>query len=216
MDKPSLEGIDLRIRRAEDHLAVLNNAVTRFLREKRENIVGEYDPKRGDFVFRTAADRPPLDWGISVGEIAHQLRSALDNLVWDLVILRGNTPGRANQFPIVESHAEWGKVINRNGNALQGTDPSDVKLIEAAQPYQRGPEWSRYHPLSLLQFLNNADKHRILHAGFVAMGVHLPDNQTWIPIGNADEEIKRLFPGGQSPPMRFLVPIPAAGKDVSE
>ena len=42
MDKPSLEGIDLRIRRAADHLAVLNNAVTRFLREKRENIVGEY------------------------------------------------------------------------------------------------------------------------------------------------------------------------------
>jgi hypothetical protein len=45
-------------------------------------------------------------WGVQVGEIVHNLRSALDHSIWELVILTTGRPPALptkNQFPIFKS-----------------------------------------------------------------------------------------------------------------
>jgi 8-oxo-dGTP pyrophosphatase MutT (NUDIX family) len=43
---------------------------------------------------------PPLDWGVEIGEIAHNLRSALDGLVYQLALPTTKAPAGNAQFPI--------------------------------------------------------------------------------------------------------------------
>jgi hypothetical protein len=44
---------------------------------------------------------PPIELSLLVGEIAHQMRSALDHLAFALVQAAGNTPTRRTAFPVL-------------------------------------------------------------------------------------------------------------------
>lgn len=217
MAGPTLDGVDLRIERAKDQLAVLDDAVTPFLEGKRGAFVGELDRDTGEYVFRIGGDQPPLYWGITVGEIAHELRAALDNLLWQLVVVRGNTPDGRNQFPITESKGAWDSEIKKR-ERLQGIEPGDVAFIQAAQPYHHGPYWSKRHLLALLQHLNNIDKHRVLHAAFVAMGYHLIEADIWLPLTpDMLGQVKNLPPDGRQQ-VSFSTRLPsfAGARDVAK
>jgi hypothetical protein len=88
-------------------------------------------------------------WGTIIGEIVHDLRSALDQLVWQLVILNDRTPTRDHSFPIlarkpteglgVYARRQWidGRGKARHGS-LFGVSDNAVAVIDACQPYQ-GP-----------------------------------------------------------------------------
>ena len=99
--RPGLDGVMLKIRRADECLAFLNDQRAALLEATGNRVVGEFDTAAGDYVFRVN-EEPPLAWGISIGELAHALRGALDNLLWQLVLARGGTPTRATQWPIYE------------------------------------------------------------------------------------------------------------------
>ena len=98
----------------------------------------------------------------------HALRSALDHLVWQLVILEGGTPDWRTQFPIYDDAAKFDQAVRfprgRRVSPLHDIRPDgDIwALIEDAQPY-RCPD-PRQHYLSGLGKLSNIDKHRTLHA----------------------------------------------------
>ena len=48
-------------------------------------------------------------WGVLIGEILHNLRSALDHLIWQLVILETGAPPTTTKtaFPIFETAAGY-------------------------------------------------------------------------------------------------------------
>jgi hypothetical protein len=110
-------------------------------------------------------EAPPLDdWGLVLGECAHNLRSALDNLAYALARLRRDPPDNPRKiaFPICVSKAEFAK--RRRGN-LDQMPAEAVSVIEALQPFQRDRPDVEGTPesdaLVLLQRLNNMDKHRV-------------------------------------------------------
>jgi hypothetical protein len=156
-----LEAIDWRLERANKHLAALDRERKRFLArldEKDPRFVGEFDRDTSEYVFRLNCKPPNPRLGLIVGEFAHHLRDALDNLVWQLVLLRGGSPTRGTQFPIYESWERYQSSLWM----LRGVSADDRALIESVQPFQHGENAPKAY-LSLLAWLNNVDKHRFVH-----------------------------------------------------
>lgn len=180
MARPSLAGVDLRLERAQKCLGLLNRLRRDFLTKPNE-IVGYHDVEADEYVFRVNSEPPPLRWGLVVSEFAHCLRAGLDNMLWQLVLARGNQPGRHTQFPIYEHPTDKrGKSNTAKAEASTfGVLPDDFALIEAYQPYHAREDtnlsqeverdiFAAYQPLAMLAYLNDVDKHRYVHAGFAS------------------------------------------------
>jgi DNA-binding transcriptional ArsR family regulator len=156
-----LEALDWRIERANEHLATLNDERSAFLaRLEKQNprIVGEFDRNTSEYVFRVNCDPPKASLGIVVSELSHHLRATLDNLLWQLVLLRGGAPTSKTQFPIYESRKRYESSVWM----LRGISADDRAFIESVQPFQLG-ERSADSSLAALAWLNNVDKHRFIH-----------------------------------------------------
>jgi hypothetical protein len=110
---------------------------------------------------------PPPRWDILIGDFAHEIRSALDQLAWQLALHNGKkNPTRDTKFPIATSAEAWDSKQTRK--ALTDIHPTHRTIIERHQPYKRGQQTAA-HPLAIAQNLSNADKHRVPVA--VAAGV---------------------------------------------
>lgn len=110
-----------------------------------------------------------LRWGAVLGEIVHDFRSALDNLVWQLVLLNGGVPDEAHNFPVrakpsasgftIEMRRQWTdkRGALRHG-PLFGVSDDAANIVETSQPYNGG----RALLLQRLHGFWNLDKHRHL------------------------------------------------------
>jgi hypothetical protein len=93
-----------------------------------------------------------MQFGILMGEICYNLRSALDYLVFELAILDSSAEQSGTQFPIIDTKEDFVRDAERRW--LKGISPSHVAAIERLQPYN-GCNWTR-----LLRECSNPDKHR--------------------------------------------------------
>lgn len=117
--------------------------------------------------------------GLSVGDIVHNLRGALDHAFWQLACVRwdGTPPHpRRVQFPMDDDSAWFNKRPVKDD-----LRSDDWDLIDWHQPYRgedgRPDTWHGpyVHPLALLRDLTDHDKHRITTAAFVLpSGFSLP------------------------------------------
>lgn len=156
----ALDGARAKIERGEDVIEQLNTAVVAYLDESPYEVVGEFEPNRSEYVLRGRVTRPvPLVLRVIVGEICHNLRSALDHLVWQLALINTSTPSGSTQFPIAISEAEF--RTNRGQNMIRDLSPKHRAAIEALQPY-KGTDIGL--ALSDLRVLSNTDKHRVINA----------------------------------------------------
>lgn len=104
----------------------------------------------------------PTEWGAIVGEIAHNLRSALDGLAWQLAM---PCPYFNTSFPIYLIGCS--KKVNKRQqfwehgvkNDLRSVDKLLWPRFEAVQPYKKG-NLRKLNSLHLLHQLNRIDKHR--------------------------------------------------------
>jgi len=194
-----LDGPRLKIRRAQGKIDTLSLAEQAFWSEAKYEIVrAEFNPVTGKDIYRVLIDVvPPLDWGICIGEVVHNLRSALDGLVWQLARLNmGETPAGKTQFPILNVGRTMRKMAGGNKiphfecdgrRMLRGVHPDHQALIEPFQPYKRprrGRREYRLHPLLMLREISNADKHRLLQV----VGAK-PGAITWDVRGRTPPEI---------------------------
>lgn len=168
-----LDGPRLKVRRAESEIKTLDSLMLALWQDTPYHVVrSEFNPKSGKDVFRVRVKNPPdlSEWGITIGEIAHNLRSALDGLVYQLAYL--NTAPNAptgTQFPIFltgrTSRKSSGKTtsnFDRGGRRyIRSLRPDHQAYIERLQPYKRG-RGGQSNPLWLLSQINNADKHRLI------------------------------------------------------
>jgi len=127
----------------------------------------EYHPEANVHTFRLVTEPIPQRFGVIAGNIVHQIRASLDNLVWQLVIAneckpRGGAGG--NSFPILTWMDSDKTFANLTANTLRGVHPEHCALIEGLQPYKRpsGRDPIRQHPLGILSALSNRDKHQVL------------------------------------------------------
>lgn len=195
MSKPSLDGVDQRLARADQYLDLLKGKVAPLSAPDSYRLGGQFDPDTSEYVFHVESEPFPPEIGILVSEVAHHLRSALDNLAWELVAARGGTPesDRDVEFPIRK---------DKPGSNSWQTKPlpelteEDRTIVERAQPYHYGPHWHRRHLLFLLAHLNNFDKHRRLHIGFLAVAfrVSLGDYPIRVPLHPGVENLIMFLP----------------------
>jgi hypothetical protein len=161
-----LTGVELKLGRAETHLAHLDRLLKDALHPDRYRISVQRDPQTTEHVYRVH-DLPTIDpeWSVVIGEILFNLRSALDHLAWQLVLLDGGTPGTQTQFPIRAT------PFNKKGDLIGGDlnpaikSPKILDALEKCQPYNGDITPSHpieRNPLWRLHRLNNIDKHRLL------------------------------------------------------
>jgi hypothetical protein len=184
-----LDGPRLKISYAKAEIDRLRSVEEIFFQNTHYSVIrAEIDSVSGNQIYRVKVDGypPSLDWGISIGEIVHNLRSALNHLVYQLAFLNSaNEPkaiarDRKLQFPICIDPDEFRR---RGINRIKLLCSEHKTTVERLQPYSGSSslalktvnlsQWSgRNSPLYWLEEINNADKHRIIQvAGPKAVGV---------------------------------------------
>lgn len=131
--------------------------------------------------FHLKNEPPTLQWSITIGEIVHNLRSALDHLVFELSRrnqlrlysggsippngpISGSNPWRSVSFPILENGGtndnNW-KSVTRS--KLKFVKKSLLPKFRSVQPFAYGRKHPEKEPLAQLDQLWQIDKHRSVH-----------------------------------------------------
>jgi hypothetical protein len=211
-----LSGVDAKIGWAKRHLAELTRTIGDTLEAHPYRFVGQMDADSGEYVL-TVHDLPAMDptWSLRVGDVVHNLRSGLDHLAWQLVILDDRRPDVNTQFPIRRS------AVDKNGQPVPIQLRPTVRnreildALEAVQPYL-GPEgepaeYAR-NPLWRLHRLDIIDKHRLLlvvraaldvgHVWWWWWGEDPPPANVFLNTSPLDEGdvVARFDVGGREPP----------------
>lgn len=156
-------GIRLKLKRARQHIKELESDFGCYLdSEPYRPTIHCAIPSRILTLSVKAEKIPDPMWGVRLGEVVHNVRSALDHVVWELVILTTGRPPALptkNQFPIINS--KDGFVKRGVPEQLRCVRQDAVDLIQSKQPYYTGEGVNS--PLWHLAELSNSDKHRTLH-----------------------------------------------------
>lgn len=157
-----LDGCFAKIRRAHEHIRNLKPQIRRFEQSHPYTVIRKRDPKTRQKTRTIHFTRqPPIRLALLIGDAVHNLRSALDHLVCQLVIHGGGKVIKSTEFPIKASRSEF---ENKVAIHLAGASPYAIRLVAAHKPYKGGNEsfWA-------LQCLDIADKHKMLIPTWVAI-----------------------------------------------
>ena len=162
----SLTGVRLKLDRAEDHLDALSAELREWVEAKPQALTTQLNPIDQSYSVIFKQEPLPENWGVKLGDVVHNMRSSLDHLVAQLVLLAGKAVHENHQFPIFNKPNDWmGKVVKppkqRKRGWLDFIDRDHVAMIEALQPYQTT---TGLPSLGMLRRFSNADKHRLIHA----------------------------------------------------
>jgi len=168
----ALAPIFAKIDRASSHLADLQAACKEF-GESDFYEIETYLPEKGRVVGRSVNVKPPgPDIGALIGDLVHGVRSALDQLVFQLATAESGPlserVAKDSAFPIFKTgpryRGEAGRGHGKGRGAaykIRGLSKPVQASIERLQPFHR-----RKHPLLwalwMLEELSNIDKHRLI------------------------------------------------------
>ncbi len=147
-----------KVERARKHLHELDGLITAFFDSRPYKIAARPHPVaeiRHTTLYVESIQPIPLAVPIVIGDILHNLRSSLDHLAWQLVLVNGGTPDRQTYFPITDP----AKTIKPQAVAAlgKGMSAGAQDLIRNIQPAASGD-----HTLWQLHQLDNIDKHRLV------------------------------------------------------
>lgn len=172
-----------------------------------------------------------LRWGILIGEIVHNIGSALDNLTWELAqpLPAQPDPSATNKvrnayrrhlgelaFPFIKERQYWSNACDKYLYFIP--DPVVRAVLEEAQPFYA---WERYgtdpdtHALEIVHKLWNRDKHRTVNVStaglqFQLLRIRMPD---FFPdVENLRSEVLEVLPlrplEGETDMAKVLVHFP--------
>lgn len=187
-----------KLSRAQKLYEEIHEAGQLILNHEVEYEVHEYGvyPDHADVLIwrRTPSAHPEL--AVIAGELVHDVRSTLDQLVCDLIRERGGSNCGRTSFPVISSEEEWERRVSRGGldrgqcgecgrgpvrNPLHGLVENQVAYIKSVQPLNLNSGQQTTHPLFVLQRFSNQDKHRSLVT--CAVRVRNPESVTYEPAG---------------------------------
>lgn len=162
-----LDGCFARLKRAEAHLHALKTALGYNTSDRNPIPVDiplkvNIDNERNVATIVCTHDiRLPVDIGVILSDLFHNLHATLDNLAYELGGLDGRTPVRTSQFPIIEKADEW--FTNDVRLMLASIRPQDRARIEAHQPFMApAGDPPKHHVLARLKRYSNESKHRVV------------------------------------------------------
>ncbi|MFZ1085961.1 MAG: hypothetical protein WAN35_13430 [Terracidiphilus sp.] len=169
----------VKVDRANKHLVDLQLASANFFHPPNPyETISEDNAQTGERTFYLRIHKEiPSEFPALIGDIAHNLRSALDHLAWHLVQISPVVPKAKDgsiYFPIFEDASEY-----RNGKMrkIQGMSDAAIQTIDDIKPYGR---LDKSNPtagignlaLYWLNALDIQDKHRLLIPTWVAAPGH--------------------------------------------
>lgn len=155
--EPSLDDVYSSLRRADKRSVRLTSSVSEWLQSDGFDLAaGPEDDGWYRLRFMRIPD-PPADHAHYLKEMLGDLRSALDYLAWQLVLVSGGAPDVSTAFPIVRRESDWVRLAGRR---LASMKPEYVSLIREVQPFNEAQPDE--HPLAFLDEANNRTKHRFL------------------------------------------------------
>jgi hypothetical protein len=177
-----LDGVRLKLERAEFHRVALESECTAWTNGLHASLVHVHDEvtRWHSLVVKVEPPwpEPPLQWGVVVGDLVHNLRCALDHTIWQLVLANGEKPDGGNQFPIYTHTPDPSKYAAR----VRGVGDRAKAVIADLQPYLR-PNPPTPELLGVLADLSNTDKHQTIHSAVVVMSQLQSINYTLVPFG---------------------------------
>ena len=192
----NLNGVNAKINRARECLQSLESDIEVFCADRRPQLIRE--AQQEIHIIRNDPPELLVDYSIRSGEIAYNLRSALDHIVQELVYVNGETPSSRNEFPIFR---EQDKYCKKAKAKLKGINQRHRELIDSFQPYQeRGGVGTH---LWMLNSICKIDKHRYLNV------VNLHSCST----AHIDEDVDPALTQGQTGGLGLLTRLRGTGQE---
>jgi hypothetical protein len=171
--------LSVKVDRAHKHLSDFQLEVNRFFRPPYPyEIIPEDDAQKGErsYYLRVHKEIPP-EFSAFIGDIAQNLRSALDHLAWHLVQSCSILPKAKERdiyFPIFEDAREYEEEKMRK---IKGMTDAATQAIDDLMPYGR---LDKNNPMAgignlalyWLNAINLQDKHRLLIPVWAAAPAH--------------------------------------------
>lgn len=164
-------GPRLKVERAKQHVQQLSTDLGSFVKANPIGLIREDNAKTGQSRWRVTGVKPlPLMWSCYIGDTVHNLRSALDLLVCDLVRANGQQVRRKTSFPFSDTR----KKFETDGLArIKGVSPTAIRLFQRLKPY-KGRNGGK--ALFLIHELDVLDKHKMIipvGAGYARIAIKL-------------------------------------------
>lgn len=147
----------LRLEHVRVHIRDLAAELSEFTKSPPFEIRIDEDSQRGtqDVMLNPLRDVPET-WSFIVGDIVHDLRATLDNVISDLGLTYGYDPKTRLAFPITPNIAAFNRAL-----AGLMRFPSEIREeFRAVQPHDSSGRLIPFHLLWVLNELWNGDKHR--------------------------------------------------------
>lgn len=152
-----LAGVRAKIARADEHIHDLEGRLKTFFGKHPYKVAVQRDPKtRKPIYYLAGVEDVPPDIALVVGDVIQNLRSALDHLAYQLVLVGTGKPGPFFHvyFPIFDSAPEYKAGKTRQ---IKGMRQEAIDAVDAIKPYKGGND-----TLWQLHSLNRIDKHRLI------------------------------------------------------
>lgn len=232
MDIDTLVGCFAKLDRADELLKELGEKWVAFLESDPYPHWIDAESEPGwQCVYFDFSQLAPADFGVLAGEIAHDLRSALDHLVWrEAVEFSGRVLAEKKEnvisFPLRRTRANF-----KDAPVLRYVSKDAAAIMERHQPYKRGKGIGP-KALGLLHWFNRMDKHHAIHVSaaatprYLSTGIFLDYNPAglldiiprlrWGELKRRTEVIRfRFDPAGPEPNMQ-VKRAPALGISIGE
>ncbi len=158
----ALDGTWAKMRHAETRLRELIRAADEYVASPPYRVKPFVSASEERWGWRAESTRrPPLELSLMLGDVVHNLRSALDHMTWAFARTVHDQPSRMTQFPIFDE-APVGEF--RNHRYVRDVPAEVAGLMEVLQPYSTDDDVGRMigEELVMLRELSNRDKHRVL------------------------------------------------------
>jgi hypothetical protein len=160
---PDYASVYAKLGRAEELLHGIDDEVRAWQDSKPYSFFTKFnlDYTRASLVIKVNSEPQIIRWSLIVADIFHNLRCALDHLVWAIAVHEDpcliSTNDAVLAFPI------WDTRPNSNDRRRieRLSDPVRT-VVESMQPHARPQTTFPLHPLSILRNIDNANKHKLL------------------------------------------------------
>lgn len=215
----NLNSVNAKIKRAREHASMLENEIRAWRKPDPYEIKHEIsnDLRIHRFILQVSK-QPDLErWSLILGDAIHNLRSALDHLVYAVAISESSQdppPGDDTlAFPICDTPENFHGMGKSKGakRKIENLSCPVISLVEMFQPFNRKNQFTPPY-LGIIRDLDDKDKHRLL-----ALAVQgISEGELGLGgINSSCNEVRLFYPstgtvtnGGEVARIEFDVPNP--------